>query len=107
MLYILMFLIPFVVISANMFPSGYNLVNHTICITKITDLTLEDERLLLSNLKCPPRTYFIGKQRVSWFEAYVLCLQYGMELASVESVEEEMTIEELLKLEADGSKLIF
>ncbi|CAG9772222.1 unnamed protein product [Ceutorhynchus assimilis] len=49
------------------------------------------------------RFYFLGPQKVNWFEAHYLCQQYGMELATVESAKEEAEIEELLKPEEPDS----
>lgn len=42
-------------------------------------------------------TYLIGTQNVTWYEAYVLCKQDGMELASINSLEEETALENYAK----------
>lgn len=45
------------------------------------------------------KTYMVSSTNTSWFDAYIICQQYNMELATVESQQEETQLDEILKSE--------
>lgn len=56
--------------------------------------------ILLGGCDCTERKYLIVDQNVTFDEAVQLCLQYGLEIASPLSSEENITLANALKAEA-------
>ncbi|XP_050309061.1 C-type lectin 37Db-like isoform X8 [Anthonomus grandis grandis] len=60
------------------------------------NVTLRSRTQAIRDCSSCPKEYLVGTQKVTWYQASVLCQQNGMELISINSASEENAIEAIL-----------